>query len=107
MNYCVVTGTVEGDIIQELNDNNTYITKFIIKNQYYSPIKNNKETTTIRCICYGSLARYCNNELYTGANVIVTGRVLNRHYFLNNTHIDRLYLGCNTVSKLDQLDYEE
>lgn len=107
MNHITISGIVVGDIIQELN-RETYTCKFKIKNIYFSPTKKNNETTYIRCIAYGSLGRYCYNELYEGANIIVTGRILNRCYIPDNksTAINILYIGCNTVSKLDQLDYE-
>lgn len=105
MNYCVVSGQIVGDIVSEL-DKNMSCCKFNIKNLYYKPNVSANEKTIIRCICYGALADYVYNELYEGANILVTGRVLNRHYVSNNTHIDRLYIGCNTVSKLEQEEYD-
>ena len=104
MNYVVVSGQIVGDIDTELNKEMS-CTKFNIKNIYYKPTTSTSEKTIIRCICYGALADYVYNELYEGANVLVTGRVLNRHYVVNNTHIDRLYVGCNTVTKLEQEEY--
>lgn len=104
MNYCVVSGQIVGNINNELN-NNMSCCKFNIKNLYYKPNISANEKTIIRCICYGSLADYVNNELYEGANILVTGRVLSRHYIVNNTHIERLYIGCNTVTKLEQEEY--
>lgn len=104
MNMCVISGKIVGDI--ENNQNGTMsCCKFNIKNLYYKPTKSSNEKTIIRCICYGSLADYVYNELYEGADIIVTGRILNRHYITNNTHIDRMYVGCNTVSKLEQEEY--
>lgn len=104
MNYCVVSGTIVGDIDSELNKEMS-CTKFNIKNLYYKPNKSSTEKAIIRCICYGALADYVYNELYEGANIIVTGRVLNRHYVSNGVHLDRLYIGCNTVSILEQEEY--
>lgn len=105
MNHVTLSGEIVGDIIQEL-DKTTKTVKFKIKNLYFSPTKKNNEVTYIRCIAYGSLASYCYNELYEGAKVLITGRVLNRHYIVNNSSIDILYIGCNTVSKLDQEEYD-
>lgn len=104
MNYCVVSGQIIGNIDTELNKE-MVCTKFNLKNLYYKSTTSATEKTIIRCICYGALADYVYNELYEGANVLVTGRVLNRHYVVNNTHIDRQYIGCNTVTKLEQEEY--
>lgn len=104
MNMCVVSGKIIGDIYTELRDG-LKCCKFNINNLYYKPALNATEKTIIRCICYGALADYVDYELYEGANIIITGRVLNRHYIVNNTHIDRLYIGCNTISTLEQEEY--
>ena len=104
MNYCVVSGQIVGDIVSEL-DREMKCCKFNIKNLYYKPNVSANEKTIIRCICYGALADYVYHELYEGANVLVTGRVLNRHYVSNGVHIDRLYIGCNTVTRLEQEEY--
>lgn len=104
MNYCVVSGKIIGDIVSEL-DREMKCCKFNIKNLYYKPNVSANEKTIIRCICYGALAEYVYNEMYEGANVLVTGRVLNRHYVSNGVHIDRLYIGCNTVTRLEQEEY--
>lgn len=105
MNYCVITGKIDGDIISEL-DREISCTKFNLKNLYYKPNVSATERTIIRCICYGALADYVNNELYEGANIIVAGRILSRHYIANGAHFDRLYIGCNTVSLLEQEEYD-
>ena len=104
MNYVVISGQIVGDIDTELNKEMS-CTKFNIKNIYYKPTTSTSEKTIIRCICYGALADYVYNELYEGANILVTGRVLNRHYITNGVHIDRLYVGCNTVTRLEQEEY--
>lgn len=104
MNYCIVSGQIVGDIDSELNKEMS-CTKFNIKNLYYKPNKSSTEKAIIRCICYGALADYVYNELYEGANILVTGRVLNRHYVSNGVHLDRLYIGCTTVSLLEQEEY--
>ena len=104
MNYVVISGQIVGDIDNELSKEMS-CAKFNVKNIYYKPTTSTSEKTIIRCICYGALADYVYNELYEGANILVTGRVLNRHYIVNNTHIDRLYVGCNTVTKLEQEEY--
>lgn len=104
MNYVVISGQIVGDIDSELSKEMS-CTKFNIKNIYYKPTTSTSEKTIIRCICYGALADYVYNELYEGANILVTGRVLNRHYIVNGAHIDRLYVGCNTVTKLEQEEY--
>ena len=104
MNYCVISGQIVGDIDNELN-NTMSCCKFNLKNLYYKPNVSATERTIIRCVCYGAVADYVINELYEGANVLVTGRVLSRHYVVNNTHIDRLYIGCNTVTRLEQEEY--
>jgi single-stranded DNA-binding protein len=104
MNYCIVSGQIVGDIDSELNKEMS-CTKFNIKNLYYKPNKSSTEKAIIRCICYGALADYVYNELYEGANILVTGRVLNRHYVSNGVHLDRLYIGCTTVSILEQEEY--
>lgn len=104
MNYVVISGQIVGDIDTELNKEMS-CTKFNIKNIYYKPTTSTSEKTIIRCICYGALADYVYNELYEGANILVTGRVLSRHYVSNGVHIDRLYIGCNTVTRLEQEEY--
>lgn len=104
MNYVVISGQIVGNIDTELNKEMS-CTKFNVKNIYYKPTTSTSEKTIIRCICYGALADYVYNELYEGANVLVTGRVLNRHYITNGVHIDRLYVGCNTVTKIEQEEY--
>lgn len=104
MNYCVVSGKIIGDIISEM-DKEMKCCKFKIKNLYYTPSKSANETTYIRCIAYGALAEYIYNEMWEGCNVLVTGRVLHRHYISNNQPIDLMYVGCNTVSKLEQEEY--
>lgn len=104
MNYCVVSGQIVGEIVSEL-DREMSCVKFNIKNLYYMTNKSANEKTIIRCVCYGALADYVHNELYEGANIIVTGRILNRHYIANNISINRLYIGCNTVSRLEQEEY--
>ena len=105
MNYCVVTGKIAGYIDNDLS-REMRCCKFNIENLYYKPNVSASEKTLIRCICYGALADYVANELYEGANILVTGRVLSRHYIVNNTHIDRLYIGCNTVTRLEQEEYD-
>lgn len=104
MNYCVISGQIVGDIVSEL-DREKSCCKFNIKNLYYKTNVSASEKTIIRCICYGALADYVYHELYEGANILVTGRVLSRHYVSNGVHIDRLYVGCNTVTKLEQEEY--
>jgi len=104
MNYVVISGQIVGDIDTKFNKEMS-CTKFNVKNIYYKPTTSTSEKTIIRCICYGALADYVYNELYEGANILVTGRVLNRHYITNGVHIDRLYVGCNTVTKLEQEEY--
>lgn len=104
MNMCLVSGKIIGDI-ENSQSGEMSCTKFNIKNLYYKPNKSANEKAIIRCICYGALADYVYNELYEGANILVTGRVLNRHYVSNGVHLDRLYIGCNTVSILEQEEY--
>lgn len=105
MNYCTISGTIVGDIDTEL-DREMRCCKFNIKNLYWKQTVSAMEKTIIRCICYGALAEYVSNELYDGANVLVTGRIVSRHYVVNNTHLDRLYIGCNTVTRLEQEEYD-
>lgn len=104
MNHVCISGKVSGEIVSDI-DRNMPCTTFTIKNLYHSDKTNIISTSYIRCIAYGGLAEYCYNELYEGASILVTGRVLNRTYICNNTKIDRLYIGCNTVSKLLQEEY--
>ena len=104
MNHVCISGKVSGEIESNL-ERNTPTTTFTLKNLYYSTKTNIISTSYIRCIAYGALADYCYNELYDGADILVTGRVMNRTYVCNNTKIDRLYIGCNTVSKLTQEEY--
>lgn len=104
MNYVVISGQIVGDIKEELN-RELYCCKFKLKNTKFSEKKSNVETVYIDCICYGNVATFVNTELYDGANVVVTGRVLTRHYIVNGTGFYKLYIGCNTVTKLEQEDY--
>lgn len=104
MNYCVVSGKILGDIEYSIAGEMT-CTKFNIRNLYYAPNKSAQEKTIIRCVCYGAVADYVYNELFEGADIIVTGRILNRHYVSNGSTFNRLYIGCNTVSRLEQEEY--
>lgn len=104
MNYVTISGKIVGDIVSEL-DKEMRCCKFKLKNLYYSPTKTATEVTIVRCIAYGGLAEYIYNEMYEGCDVVITGRVLHRHYVSNNTAIDVMYIGCNTVSKLEQGEY--
>lgn len=104
MNYCTISGTITGEICSTISEDMDKTT-FNIKNLYYSPLTKATEKTIIRCICYGGLADYVNNELYEGANVLVTGRILSRFYKTEKTNVSRLYIGCNTVTKLEQEEY--
>lgn len=105
MNYCTISGTIVGDIDTEL-DREMRCCKFNLKNLYWKQTVSAMEKTIIRCICYGALADYVTNELYEGANILVTGRMVSRHYIVNNTHLDRMYVCCNTVTRLEQEEYD-
>ena len=104
MNYVVISGTVYGDITKEYKDSGT-VCKFKVKNLYFSPSRQNNEVTYIRCIAYGNLAEYCNNELYEGESIIVTGRIHHKYYKTDKMDINMFYVACNTVSRLEQEEY--
>jgi single-stranded DNA-binding protein len=104
MNYCVISGEIVGDIDSSFNGEMS-CAKFNVKNIYYKPRLSSSERTIIRCVCYGALADYVSNELYEGANILITGRVLSRHFVKNGAHMDKVYVGCNTVSILEQEEY--
>jgi len=104
MNQVVISGKIVGEINSELK-NEMKVCRFKLKNMYYIDKNSKQEITIIRCIAYGALAEYCYNELYEGANILITGRVLHRHYISNNQPIDLMYVGCNTVTKLEQEEY--
>ena len=72
----------------------------------YAYKKNNIETIYLDCICYGNVARYVYHELYEDCDVLITGRMLTRHYVVNGSGFYKYYIGCNTVTKLEQEDYE-
>lgn len=103
MNTVIISGKIES-ITSEL-DKNTTTSKFKLLNQVYSPNKSSMIKTIVRCICYGALAEYVNNELYEGCNVICTGRISYRRFISNNQPIDIMYVACNTVSILEQEEY--
>ena len=104
MNQVIISGKITGDINCEL-DKNVTTTKFKLLNMVYSPNRSSMIKTIVRCITYGALAEYVNNELYEGCNVICTGRIQYRRYLSNNTAIDLMYVMCNTVSILEQEEY--
>lgn len=104
MNQVIISGKIVGQIVSEL-DKELTTCKFKLNNQVYSPGKSSMVKTIVRCICYGALAEYVNNELYEGCNVIITGRIQYRRYISNNTPIDIMYVACNTVSILEQEEY--
>lgn len=104
MNHVVITGKITGNIVYEL-DRATSMCSFNVKNLYYKNNTSTQQVTIIRCIAYGAVADYVGNELYEGCNVIVTGRVCYRRIEANNTAINQLYVGCNTVSILEQEEY--
>ena len=103
MNTVIISGKIL-DITSEL-DKNTTTSKFKLQNMVYSPNKSSMIKTIVRCICYGALAEYVNNELYEGCNVICTGRIQYRRFISNNQPIDIMYVVCNTVSILEQEEY--
>lgn len=105
MNHCVVSGKIVGDIDKTIGDNGATICKFNMANIYYKPKISASEKTILRCVSYGAVAEYVYNELYEGANIIVTGRILTRAYKVNNSTYHQTYIGCDTVSRLDQEDY--
>lgn len=105
MNNIVISGIVVGDIIQELS-NDRQCVKFKLRNLFFSPSLKNNQTTYIDCICYGSLARYCYNELYENASILITGRLMSKHYIVDNRGFWKMYVQCNTVTKLEQEEYE-
>ena len=104
MNHITISGQVSGDIREELNKE-LYCCKFKLKNLYYNDKKSHLETIYIDCICYGNVARFVHTELYEGCNVLITGRILTRHYVVNGSGFYKYYIGCNTVTKLEQEDY--
>ena len=104
MNQVIISGNITGDINCEL-DKNTTTTKFKLLNMVYSPNRSSMIKTIVRCITYGALAEYVNNELYEGCNVICTGRIQYRRYISKNTAVDMMYIMCNTVSILEQEEY--
>ena len=104
MNQVIISGKIVGDIVCEL-DKNTTTTKFKLLNMVYSGNKSAMVKTYVRCICYGAVAEYVNNELYENCNVICTGRIHYRRFISNNQPIDILYVVCNTVSILEQEEY--
>ena len=103
MNQVIISGKIQ-TITSEL-DKNTTTTKFKLLNMVYSPNRSSMIKTIVRCITYGALAEYVNNELYEGCNVICTGRIQYRRYISNNTALDLMYVSCNTVSILEQEEY--
>ena len=105
MNHCVISGKISGDIDKTIGDNGMVTCKFNVANIHYKPKINASEKTLIRCVAYGALAEYVYNEMYDGANVLITGRILSRTYQVNNGLYRKTYVGCDTVSRLDQEDY--
>ena len=104
MNQVYISGKIVGDILHEYKDN-VSVTKFKLQNQRYSPNSNIMLKTIIWCRCTGALADYVNSELYEGCEVICTGFIQYIKYVTNNVSIDRMYVCCNTVSKLEQEEY--
>jgi single-stranded DNA-binding protein len=104
MNTVIISGKISGEITCEY-DKHTTTTKFKLLNQVYSGVKSSMLKTIVRCICYGAVAEYVQNELYDGCNVICTGRIQYRRYISNNQPIDIMYVCCNTVSILEQEEY--
>jgi single-stranded DNA-binding protein len=104
MNQVIISGKISGDIDCDYDKQMT-TAKFKLLNMVYSNSKSTMIKTIVRCICYGAVAEYVNNELYDGCNVICTGRIQYRRYISNNTPIDILYIMCNTVSILEQEEY--
>ena len=106
MNHITISGEISGDIREELN-RELYCCKFKLKNLYYNDKKSHLETVYIDCICYGNVARYVSTELYIGCDVLITGRILTRTYKVeSNKTVTKYYIGCNTVTKLEQEMYE-
>lgn len=105
MNQVTISGMISGDFDYTQNENGLNRLKFNLINQEYKPSTNTKETTYVKCISYGAVADYINNEMYDGAKVVVTGRLVHRRYYSNNTYFDKMYLNCYTVTRLEQEEY--
>lgn len=105
MNHVTISGMISGDFDYTTGDNNMRCLKFTLLNQEFKPSTSTKETTYIKCIAYGAVADYINSEMYDGAKVVVTGRLVHRRYLANNTHFDKMYLNCYTVTRLEQEEY--
>lgn len=105
MNQVVISGKISGDIIHEYNDS-VSTTKFKILNQRYSPGSGVMMKTYIWCRCTGALADYVQNEMFEGCDILITGYIQYISYVVNNTKIDRLVIHCNTVTRLEQEEYD-
>lgn len=105
MNNVVVSGNISGDFDYTTSDNGMKCLKFTLVNKEYKPSTSTIETTFIKCISYGAVAEYINSEMYDGAKVVVTGRLVHRRYHSNNTYFDKMYLNCYTVTRLEQEEY--
>lgn len=104
MNLVVISGKIASEIEMGVEGEASRC-KFKIKNQFYSSSKNAQLTTVIPCIAYGAVADYCYNELWEGCEVLVTGGLLFRRYLIDGKRYDRMYIRCNTISKLEQEVY--
>lgn len=105
MNHVAISGVIDGDFDYTQNENGLNRVKFTIINREYKPLSGVKETTYIKCIAYGGVADYINSEMYSGASVVVTGRLVHRRYFSNNTYFDKMYVNCHTLTRLEQEEY--
>lgn len=104
MNYCVISGKIASDIDIEYNKT-TSVCKFTLKNTYFDNNKNVMVPTLVRCMCHGALADYVNAEMYCNCNVIITGRIIFKRFIVKGATIDKFYISCTTVSKLEQEEY--
>lgn len=105
MNQVTISGIIRGDFDYTIGDNSMRYLKFTLENQEFKPSTSTKEITFIKCISYGAVADYVNNEMYDGAKVVITGRLVHRRYYSNNTYFDKMYLNCYTVTRLEQEEY--
>lgn len=104
MNLVVISGKICSNIDMGL-DGESSRCRFKIKSQYFSPSRGARLTTIVPCIAYGAVADYCYNEMWAGCDVIITGAILFQRYEVNGKTFDRMYIRCNTISKLEQEEY--
>lgn len=103
MNSIYLTGRV----VEKESGLGTYDTPFsVIKLDNVSRLHGKIEHNKIRVSFTGTLATYLDNEIYTGDNVMVVGRLKTRNAKVGSGFIYMVEVRATHIMRMEQEDYE-